>query len=577
MPFFRKIIVLSLVTYYACPVFGQAYFAAPDTLCINDSLIIENQSREASSYYWNFCTGNLAYEPTSENLGNLGELNGPAFIDFAKDGNDYFAFITNSGTLADFSPSLTRLHYGNDILSTPQAENLDRINKAFPKHVQGVQIVQENGNWYVFVVGELGEASRLVRIDFGSSLTNDPQEVTNFGNIGEMDYPFDLYIDNIDGEWIGFTVNGTSNTITCFTFPNGIAGVPEGVNLGNLAGFDYPCGILPIKEDGAWYLFITNRLSNDISRLDFGNSLFNTPSGTSVGDAGYLDYPFDMTIIRDCEHTYGFVLNRHSDIIRLEFENGLGAQPTYTSLGELDGFNGPQGISDVFRVGDDLYAYIVNIDGSTITRMRFVGCDNASPASSTKRNPPPVTYNATGTYNVNLVIDEGTAQQENYCVEIVVVDSAFVRLGNDTIIPAGNSVELQPDAEFPAYEWSTGLTDKNITVYQAGIYSITVTNMYGCQATDEQEVLLDIGIPNFFTPNGDGYNDTWSIPFFYNEPSADIQVFDRFGNLLVHYKSGDGEWDGTSGGRLLPTGTYWYIINISDMQKPYKGSVSIKR
>jgi gliding motility-associated-like protein len=259
------------------------------------------------------------------------------------------------------------------------------------------------------------------------------------------------------------------------------------------------------------------------------------------------------------------------------FDNGLDNPPDFTSLGEIGSLYNPQGISDVFRVGDTLYAFVANIDNSTITRLYFPGCDNAIPSSSTDRNPPPVSYNASGIYNINLVIDEGQPDQENMCKNIVVLDSADVNLGNDTVITAGSVIDLMPDSTYSSYLWNTGSNTRIISVDKPGIYTLTVTNQYGCVATDEIEVIVDIGIPNFFTPNNDGYNDTWDIPFLTTEPQSNISVFDRFGNLLIRYKAGEGNWDGQSNGRELPVGTYWYIIEVPGMDKPYKGSVTIKR
>lgn len=570
--FFAKSIPVWILLY-ACPfLYGQAYFTAPDTVCIDDSIMISNQSRDASTYYWNFCSGNLSYYPAGENLGNSGTLNGPAFIDFAEDNEVYYSFITNH-----LDATLSRYTYGSDFLSPPTAINLGRFGGVIPAHVQGIQVVQDGGNWYVFMVGGQREDSRIVRLDFGGSLANNSPTANNLGNIGELDYPVDLYLDQIDGDWIGFTVNKNTNTLSRFDFTGGLQNPPDGTNLGNPAGLVSPCGILPIMEDGYWYMFVSNYEGHDISRLDFGNSLTNTPSGVSIGNSSFLHYPFDLTVIRDCERTYGFVLNRFNDIVRLDFNNGLGSVPEFTSLGEIGGLFNPQGISDVFRVGDDLHAFVANIDNSTLTRLTFEGCDNAIPSSSTERDPPSIRYNEPGTYNINLVIDEGLPQQENYCLNVVVLDSADVSLGNDTLVPAGTSVILAPDTLYSSYLWSTGSTEETLEVFEAGIYNIVVTNEYGCQANDDIEVILDIGIPNFVTPNGDGYNDTWSIPFLYNKPEAKIWIYDRFGNMLTHYKSGQGEWDGTVGGKTLENGTYWYVLEIPGIKKPYKGSVSIKR
>jgi hypothetical protein len=94
--------------------FGQANFSIPDTICIDDTLIIQNLSRDAQTYYWNFCSGNLIYDPAGENLPNPGTLNGPAFIDFATDNGNYYAFVTNhtDGTLV-------RNSYGSNFLNSP--------------------------------------------------------------------------------------------------------------------------------------------------------------------------------------------------------------------------------------------------------------------------------------------------------------------------------------------------------------------------------------------------------------------------------------------------------------------------
>jgi gliding motility-associated-like protein len=562
-----------LVIIFISKAFGQGGFSIPDTICIDQEVIIENQSRNTQTYYWNFCSGNLIYAPGGDNIPNPGTLNGPAFVDFANDLDNYYAFITNhtDGTLV-------RNSYGSSILGSPLSENLGSFGGVIPLHAQGIQVLQENGNWYVFIAGGQREDSKLVRLDFGSSLSNNTPAVVDLGNDGNsLDYPGDLYIAYESGNWTGFTVNYNTSTLVRFDFGSSLENSPTLVNLGDFGILNRPCGIHPIKDNGNWYLFISNYSGNEITRLDFGSSLTSIPSATSIGDNSVLYYPFDLTIIRDCENIYGFVLNRYNDIVRMVFDRGLDNAPVFTSLGQTGSLFNPQGISDIFRVGDTLYAFVANIDNSTITRLYFPGCNNAVPASSTERDPPPVTYDAPGIYNINLVIDEGQPEQENYCRNIVVLDSAHVDLGNDTVIAAGTTIVLSPDSIYATYQWSTGSTGSSIQVNQPGVYSLTVTNEFGCEAMDAIEVIVDIGIPNFFTPNGDGYNDTWEIPFLTAEPDAEISVYDRFGNLLVRYKAEEGGWDGRVNGREMQTGTYWYIIKVPETDKPFKGPVTIKR
>ena len=568
----RKLLItyLFLISVHAvCQ--GQAYFSAPDTICISDSLIITNLSGPASTYYWNFCSGSLEHTPGGENLPSDGTLSEPSFIDFAKDNGQYVAFITNHN-----NRTITRQIYRDGLLANPSSENMGNLGGKIPYHAQGVQIVQDAGAWYVFVIGNQGTDSRLVRLDFGHSLTNTPT-AHNLGNLGELNYPIDLYIEQINGEWIGFTANKNSNSLTRFRFVNGIQNPPEASNLGNNIGLDGPCGLLPIMENDRWYIFVSNYNGHSITRFDFFDDLLNAPNAVPIGNASFMYYPFDLTIIRDCEKTYGFVVNRFNDIVRLEFTNGLDQLPSFTSLGTVGNLYNPHGLSDIFRIGDTLYTYVANIDNSTLTRLYFPGCTNASPASSFQATPPPVQYNAPGTYNINLVINEGQPGQQNYCKTVVVLESPELFLGADTLIPAGTTLELAPDTVYAQYNWSTGSTEASIFVSDGGTYRLEVINMYGCTATDDIEVILDVGIPNFFTPNGDGYNDTWCMPFLQDKPETEIWVLDRFGNSVAHYRLGDGDWDGRSGTQLLPTGTYWYLIKVEGVDKPYKGSVSIKR
>jgi gliding motility-associated-like protein len=543
----------------------------PDTVCINDSVIITNTSREATTYYWNFCSGNLFYDPGGENFPDPGILNGPAFIDIAEDESGYYAFITN---LTD--GTITRYFFGHDLLSTPASVNLGDFNGIIPQYVQGIQVVQDDGQWYAFIVGGQREESRLVRLDFGSSLSNTPVAV-NLRNAGAMDYPVDLYIFQENGQWYGFTANYNLNRLTQFYFGVDLTSDPIAITFGELLGLNHPIGLFPMKVDGNWFMFVTNYSSNEIIALDFGSSLASIPSGRSIGDPDYLLYPVDLTILRDCERTFGFVLNRLGDIVRMEFNRGIDNDPDFTSLGTVGNLYHPQGISDVFRVGDTLFAFVANIDNNSITRLYFPGCNNASIASSTDRDPPSFTYNAPGNYNISLVINEGLPDQENYCQNITVFESPEVSLGNDTVIDPSTTITLDAGGDYAAYEWSTGETTRNIEIDRAGVYSVVVSNEFGCTAEDEIEIYFEVDIPNFFTPNDDGYNDVWDIPFLWDLPDARIQVFDRFGNLIVSYRAGEGEWDGTRNGEPVPDDTYWYVIEISSDTKPLKGSVTIKR
>lgn len=105
-----------------------------------------------------------------------------------------------------------------------------------------------------------------------------------------------------------------------------------------------------------------------------------------------------------------------------------------------------------------------------------------------------------------------------------------------------------------------------------GEYDVWVRTEAGC--IQKETIYLYDKIPNFISPNGDGYNDTWDISFIRD--LLDAKVFDRYGKTIFHT---EGEeiisWDGFYLGRELPSGNYWYIINLKNGHK-LNGSIVLK-
>jgi gliding motility-associated-like protein len=119
-----------------------------------------------------------------------------------------------------------------------------------------------------------------------------------------------------------------------------------------------------------------------------------------------------------------------------------------------------------------------------------------------------------------------------------------------------------------------------ITKAEADItYLLTVTGEGGCAASDEVFVkqLLKPVIPNVFSPNGDGINDTWIIRYLDSYPGATVQIFDRYGKRIFSSVGYNNPWNGTIGGNPVPAGVYYYIVDPKNGLKPINGSLTIIR
>ncbi|MCB0387397.1 MAG: T9SS type B sorting domain-containing protein, partial [Winogradskyella sp.] len=101
-------------------------------------------------------------------------------------------------------------------------------------------------------------------------------------------------------------------------------------------------------------------------------------------------------------------------------------------------------------------------------------------------------------------------------------------------------------------------------ISESGTYTVTVTDSNGCVATASRHFdYVDVCIPNYFTPNGDGVLDGWAPGCVVHYPNLDFDIFDRYGRKIATLRVGQ-TWDGTYQGKELPTGDYWYVVRLND-------------
>jgi gliding motility-associated-like protein len=164
----------------------------------------------------------------------------------------------------------------------------------------------------------------------------------------------------------------------------------------------------------------------------------------------------------------------------------------------------------------------------------------------------------------------------------------IVNAGPDRVIIEGDSISLKASAEGDklAFTWTpddymsnAAILDPTVTPKSDILYTLAATSEYGCSNEDEIfiKVVSDIFIPNAFTPNADGKNDTWKIPFLDPSFGAEVAVFNRYGYMVYHSKATVVSWDGTLKGKPQPTGTYVYMVTIKPGNFKRIGTVTLIR
>lgn len=190
---------------------------------------------------------------------------------------------------------------------------------------------------------------------------------------------------------------------------------------------------------------------------------------------------------------------------------------------------------------------------------------------------------AAGTYAV-VVTNTNTGCQFNDSVSVT-TSSAPASLSVVLTTPAFSSglatIEAIATGGFGIYEYSLNAIDWQSSPIFSGLengsYTVYARDIQGCDLL-VSDAIQTITYPNYFTPNGDGYNDTWVIrlPSEYN---GLITIYDRYGKLIKQISSYGAGWDGTFNGITLPSTDYWFKVEYTEnnQRKEFKSHFSLKR
>lgn len=197
-------------------------------------------------------------------------------------------------------------------------------------------------------------------------------------------------------------------------------------------------------------------------------------------------------------------------------------------------------------------------------------------------------YSATqeGTYTVEFIKNTPNIGSDcGYNSTTVVVEKSSSAIANLTVTGAFQEeidIIINVTGGFGNYEFQMdGGTIQASNVFSnvtGGIHSIVVTDTKGkCGVITLTAHVLRY--PHYFTPNGDGYNDTWTIWDLAYQTKARIFIYDRFGKLIKQISPTGQGWDGTYNGELLPSTDYWFEVfyKLNGIDQEYKSHFSLKR
>lgn len=232
-------------------------------------------------------------------------------------------------------------------------------------------------------------------------------------------------------------------------------------------------------------------------------------------------------------------------------------------------------IVDGFCPGDDYSSINAFVNGGTAP-YSFLWSDGSTSSNINNVEHGNYTLTVTDANSCETVIEKSVNKPTDFNIEYTVQKESCPTSADGSI-----SVHVKGGTKPYEYYWSSGSNDTIASDLQAGPHSVTIIDMMGCEYYKNIELSNTYSaciVPaTVFTPNGDGKNDTWQIKFIEMQPQANVRVFARTGQMVLDVTGYSSNWDGKYQGENLPTGSYFYSIDLNDGSEPMRGYVDIIR
>ena len=162
------------------------------------------------------------------------------------------------------------------------------------------------------------------------------------------------------------------------------------------------------------------------------------------------------------------------------------------------------------------------------------------------------------------------SSQQPEVFEVVFVSDPFTDNNTVDLMAEGNGNYLYSVDGFDF------VSDNRFENLSPGEHTAYVTDIHNCSTLSEEFTVVDF--PRFFTPNGDGVNDVWTITGFSQIENPDVSIFNQYGRLLYQLNGNVG-WDGTFNGQAAPSSDYWFKVEYTKdgVRKEFKSHFSLKR
>lgn len=457
-------------------------FTVKTEACLNETIELVNTTSQPAqfTFEWDFCAGDLQATPAGSNvLSNSNFFRARSLRIIEENGLWYGFSISATANI------LMRLDFGNDPASVPTLVNLGNVNSILSSAFS-FDMFNENGVWHILVAN--GGSSNIIRYSFVNGIAQPPVGTTLatpavFSNAA----PNSIRIKQDGTSVIGLVSVGTNvatSKVLRLDFGSTITNDPSlsefivsGANV--IRGMDF------VKECGEWFGFVISANTNAIYRLNFGSSLMNAPSSSVLNTGGLLNQPVNIEIRNENAVYYAFIQNARTEeanagIYRINFGASLSNTSAVTEKLSFSQLTGGGYALDVVSHQSNWYAFTFNLATQNLIRADFPNdCHAVNPVSNSQSGKLYNSYTQSGAYSIVLkkTDDDSNNTYIKHGITISVNEAPNIDFSY-TNVCENAPVYFTPLSQMPIVDYNWDFGDESTAVGQSVAHNFMTRGEY---------------------------------------------------------------------------------------------------
>ncbi|MEQ9116867.1 PKD domain-containing protein [Fulvivirga sp.] len=462
-------------------------------------------------YKWDFCEGDLSDTPVISLKNTYSEIKDTRSLDIVYDSTNWYGFALDRTT-----NSLLRINFGTSLdTASPTIADLGDLDEEL-EIPESIKIIYEDGSWYG-IVHNSGTTNELLRLNFGSSLTNTPAVSVILSSVGDDRTNIDF--GNSNDSLIVVLSNFGASNFTVINLGSSINNTPTGADHFNFTGVSSAPSIALFNQCDNWYGVTNSAFNLKAYLLDFGTSLFSTPTISEIGTNLFSVSPRKIKIEKDNDEYIILAISNNGRLHRINLGSDLTSiTPSYTDLGINGGMNRTESL-DLVKEQSTWYSFSFDRQFGRLYQIKFPNNCNAIVSTSTSQEPKSIYYTSSGIYNTGLkvyddkgnlidAISKSITVSTSIAPDIDFVSENVCVMSNITYTGINNSFGTNPITSW-SWDFGDGMSDAGVEVMHnyasAGMYEVklTVGSSNGCnQIFYDNITIYDEPVPDFIVPEG---------------------------------------------------------------------------